>query len=194
MLYGSISSAGLITIPKQVRNYLNLPTDGGIIAVETGGKYQIKIYNPLDNSMSFIRKVTKNGQFKLPAPLKEAWGLTEKGEVSFFIQDPFIVVALAGPKIQCAPCAGAGLIYGLTCPICEGEGKTRKSPLGPLIEFAEATRHATKYGMSIAKIDFGGETTSYDVSVDFENNTPMGYRDVVENYLKQLVETSSATS
>lgn len=193
MLYGSISSAGLITIPKQLRTFLNLPDSGGLISVETGGKLQLKICRPTDNSISFIRKVTKNGQFKLPAPLKETWQLNAKGEVSFVIQESFIVVTLAGPKIKCIACTGVGLIYGLTCPICEGEGQKRKSPLGPLVEFAEATRQATKYGMSIVNADLSKETNIHNLSFDFKCDTPIGYQNIIKNYLKQLVETSPST-
>jgi bifunctional DNA-binding transcriptional regulator/antitoxin component of YhaV-PrlF toxin-antitoxin module len=181
MLYSSISSAGLIAIPQQVREYLKLPSEGGIIAVKTAGKFQIRVSEPIENEMSFMRKVTKSGQFKLPAALKASWELNGKGEVSFHVQEPYVFITLAGPKIQCMPCLGSGLIYGLTCPICEGEGVTRKSPFGPQGELAEAIRHSRKYGMDIS-ID----SSSQHVSIEFKKNSPPGYRDIVENYIKQL--------
>ncbi|MEK5183365.1 AbrB/MazE/SpoVT family DNA-binding domain-containing protein [Paenibacillus sp. FSL P4-0288] len=185
MIIYPISKDCITTLPKETRDFLNIPAEGKVISVETAGKYQIRIYEPMPNRMSFLRKVTKKGQLRIPSLLSKNWNIAEGGAVYYTIQEPYIVITLAGPEIKCPLCLEKGMLYGKTCPICEGTGKTRKSLLGPYGDVADLSHKSRKYEISINIINQVSGPPS--VTVYGKQSSQSDYEQSIQNYLTQLL-------
>lgn len=189
MIYYPISKNSITTLPKEARDFLNIPAEGKNISVETAGKFQIRIYEPMPNRMSLIRKVTSKGQLRIPSLLSSNWNLDEGGAVYYSIQEPYVVITLAGPEVNCSLCLEKGSLYGKTCPVCEGTGKTRKSPMGPYSDISKIKFR--KYGLSLITTP-GTLTEAPTIKVYGSKLEQTEYEQTIERYLIQLLAEESS--
>ncbi|MGV2886146.1 hypothetical protein [Paenibacillus taichungensis] len=193
MIYRPFSKTGLVTLPKEARDFLSLGADGGTITIDQLGRFQAKVTGPNSKQDELLprRRVTDKGQFTIPTTILRAWGVTGKGEVSFHIQEPYLIVSLAGPETSCKLCESTGNLLGHPCIICDGSGKMRLHPMGALGELAMVTMKSRKYG--IAFHTQGNDSGIPDVHIVSKSDLPAAYLKLVEVYFKQRLHTNMAS-
>lgn len=186
MIYRPFSKTGLVTLPKEARGYLGLGTGGGSILIDRIGRFQARIMNDSSKQNELLqkRRVTAKGQFTIPAYILRSWGVVDKGEVSFHIQEPYLIISLAGPMKPCELCKTSGHLHGHPCIVCSGTGKMRLNPMGVLGELSEITRHARKYGLTIHVLSLSNNENNPDIRVADCPNLPVSYTKLVESYIK----------
>ncbi|RRJ54814.1 AbrB/MazE/SpoVT family DNA-binding domain-containing protein [Paenibacillus oralis] len=188
MIYRPFSKSGLVTLPKEAREFLGLDSNDGKIIIEQVGRFQARIVG-LNSELDKLlprRRITNKGQFTIPANILRSWGITGKGEVSFHIQEPYLIVSLVGPEIGCKLCESAGTLLGHPCIVCDGTGKMRLHPMGALGEFASVTMNARKFGITLHTEE--NDTGVPQIHVSGSLNLPAAYLKLVEIYFKSRLQ------